>query len=279
MRYSNAISWITGVEADPGGLTLQIGWDGDEAVLELVVPSAVQAAPSIAHSGFLAALADHVMGFVAAQQDGRAAVTRQMTVEYLAPTYTSQLLTVRARAESVTERTVTVSLDGTKDHSGHVAFRVRGDYVRVSPSRRHFSQAPADYDTLEERFDPTQIFGWLVDALKDAYRPGALGSSLVLALDVSDARPRHWNIRAIDESLTIEAGDTAVWDVRFAGTVKTWRELVYRRTTAEQLLAAGSAAIDDPRGLLPSLLAALATSLVGTAGGSPRPQVTPAGFF
>lgn len=262
-RCGNALQqrdpWITGDEADACGLTLQIGWDADEAVLKPVVPSAMQAAPAIAHGGFLAALADHVMGFVAAQQDGRAAVTRQMTVDYLAPTYTSQVLTVRARAESVTERTVTVSLEGTRDDSGQVTFRARGDYVRVSPSRRHFSQAPVDYDTLEERFDPTQIFGWLMDAFKDAYRPGALGSPLLLALEVSDASPRHWKVRATDESLTIEAGDTADWDVRFAGTVKSWRELVYRRTTAEQLLAEGSAAIDDPRALLPSLLAALAT--------------------
>lgn len=259
MRYTNAIPWITGNEAVPGGLTLQIGWDAGEAILELIVPSAMQAAPAIAHGGFLAALADHVMGFVAAQQDGRAAVTRQMTVDYLAPTFTSQLLTVRARAESVTERTVTVSLEGLNDQSGQVTFRAHGEYARVSPSRRHFSQTQIDYDTLEERFDPTQIFGWLVDALKDAYRPGALGSPLLLALDVSDATPRHWKVRATGESLSIEAGGASEWDVRFTGTVKSWRELVYRRTTAEQLLAAGSAAIDDPHGLLPSLLAALGT--------------------
>jgi uncharacterized protein (TIGR00369 family) len=259
MRYTNAIPWITGDEAGPGGLALQIGWAADEAVLDLVVPSAVQAAPAIAHGGFLAALADHVMGFVAAQQDGRAAVTRQMTVEYLAPTFTSQLLTVRARAESVTGRTVTVSLEGLNGQSGQVTFRARGDYARVSPSRRHFSQTRVDYDTLEERFDPAQIFGWLTDALRDAYRPGTLGSPLLLALDVSDATPRHWTVRATGESLSVEAGATPDWDVRFAGTVKSWRQLVYRRTTAEQLLAAGSAAIDDPHGLLPAFLAALGT--------------------
>ena len=88
MRYSNSISWIAADVPGSGTLELQIDWDAGEAVVHLEVPGAVQAAPAIAHGGFLAALADHVMGFVAAQQDGRPAVTRQMTVDYLAPTPT-----------------------------------------------------------------------------------------------------------------------------------------------------------------------------------------------
>jgi acyl-coenzyme A thioesterase PaaI-like protein len=92
MRYSNSISWITGEESGSTGLGLQIDWDGREAVACVDVPGS-----GIAHGGFLAALADHVMGFVAAQQGGRAAVTRQMTIDYLAPTHTSQVITIRAR--------------------------------------------------------------------------------------------------------------------------------------------------------------------------------------
>jgi acyl-coenzyme A thioesterase PaaI-like protein len=259
MPYGNAIPWLTGDQDRPGGLELQIGWDGAEAVLELVVPDAAQGAPRIAHGGFLATLADHVMGFVAAQQEGRSAVTRQMTVDYLAPTPTARQLTLRARAESVTERTVIVSLEGTLGESGQVTFRARGDYARVSPSRRHRSGTPEDYDNLEQRFDPAQIFAWLIGALTSAYRPGALLSPLVLGLDVADATPRQWTVRATGQALTIEAGAATDWDLHFAGTVQAWRELVYRRRTAEQILAAGSAAIDDPRGLLPSFLAALDT--------------------
>jgi acyl-coenzyme A thioesterase PaaI-like protein len=271
MPYSNSIPWIScdpdpdpnrgrepaGAQDGPGGLDLQIAWDGTEAVLALVVPDAIQGAPRIAHGGFLATLADHVMGFAAAQQDGRSAVTRQLTVDYLAPTPTSERLTIRARADAVTERTVTVSLDGSLD-SGLVTFRARGDYARVAP-RRQAGRTPADYDNLEERFDPAQIFSWLADALKTAYRPAALRSPIVLALDVPDARPREWTVRATAESLTIEPGEPGDWDVRFAGTVKSWRQLVYRRKTVEQTLAAGLAAIDDPRGLLPAFLAALDT--------------------
>ena len=160
MRYSNSIHWISG-EPGPGGLGLQIDWDGREAVVHLDVPSSSQAAPGIAHGGFLAALADHLMGFVAAQQGGRAAVTRQMTVDYLAPTHTSQVITIRARAESVTERTVVVSLEGAADDSGLDTFKARVTTPRVSPGRRHPGSAEVDYDTLEERFDPSQIFGWL----------------------------------------------------------------------------------------------------------------------
>jgi uncharacterized protein (TIGR00369 family) len=259
MRYSNSINWITGDEPGSASLGLQIDWDGREAVMHLDVPSSSQAAPGIAHGGFLAALADHVMGFVAAQQGGRAAVTRQMTVDYLAPTHTSRVITIRAQAESVTERTVVVSLEGAADDCGPVTFKARGDYARVSPTRRHPSSTEVDYDTLEERFDPSQVFGWLVGALKDAYLPGTISSPLVVAVNVSDATPRQWTFKATDRSLDIEAGDPSEHDVRFSGTVRSWRELVYRRRTVDQLTAAGSARVEDPKGQLSAFLASLAT--------------------
>jgi acyl-CoA thioesterase FadM len=89
------------------------------------------------------------MGFVAAQQGAIAAVTRQMTIDYLAPTRTSQVITIRARAESVTERMVIVSLDGVTEEAGRIAFKARGDYARVSPARRDPHSAELDYDTLQ----------------------------------------------------------------------------------------------------------------------------------
>jgi uncharacterized protein (TIGR00369 family) len=259
MRYSNSIHWISG-EPGSSGLDLQIDWNGRDAVVHLDAPSSTQAAPGIAHGGFVAALADHVMGFVAAQQDGRAAVTRQMTVDYLAPTHTSRAITIRARAENVTERTVVVSLEGAADDRGLITFKARGDYARVSPTRRHPNGTEVDYDTLEERFDPSQVFGWLAAALKDAYLPGTVSSPLVVAVDVSDAAPREWTFTATDRSLDIEAGAPSEHDVHFAGTVRAWRELVYRRKTVDQLTAAGSATVADPKGQLPAFLASLATS-------------------
>ena len=89
MRYNNTIRWIVPNAPDADALELHIEWDAGEAVVHLEVPGAAEAGPATAHGGFLAALADHVMGFVAAQQDGKPAVTRQMTVNYLAPTPTS----------------------------------------------------------------------------------------------------------------------------------------------------------------------------------------------
>ena len=258
MRYSNSIQWISDASGTDG-LGLQIDWDGRDAVVQFDVPSSSQAAPGIAHGGFLAALADHVMGFVAAQQGGQAAVTRQITVDYLAPTRTSRAITIRARAESFTERTVVVSLEGAADDPGLVTFKARGDYATVSPSRRHPSTTEADYDTLEERFDPSQVFGWLTGALKDAYLPGTVSSRLVVAVEVSDATPRQWTFTATARSLEVEAGHPLEHDVRFAGTVRSWRELVYRRKTVDQLTAAGSATVEDPNGQMPAFLASLAT--------------------
>jgi len=258
MRYNNTIRWIVPNAAGPGALELRIDWDAGEAVVHLEVPGATEAGPATAHGGFLAALADHVMGFVAGQQDGKPAVTRQMTVTYLAPTPTSTAITVRARADSVTERAVAVSLEGRLDDARLVTFRAVGDYARISPSRRHPQREKIDYDTLEERFDPSQVFGWLVAALQEAYAPGAVSSPALLAVEVVDAKPRQWMFRITDRSLAIEPGETAECDVRFVGTVRAWRELVYQRKTADQLVSAGSATVEDPAGLLPSFLRSLA---------------------
>jgi acyl-coenzyme A thioesterase PaaI-like protein len=259
MRYSNSIGWIVVNGPGSAALEVQIDWADAEAVVRLEVPGAAQAAPAIAHGGFLAALADHVMGFVAAQQEGRPAVTRQLTVDYLAPTPTMTAITIRARAESVSERSVTVSLEGRVDHSGLVTFRAQGDFARVSPARRHPGTAEIDYDTLEERFDPSQVFGWLAGALQNAYVPRATGSPVVVSVEVTDAEPRHWTVSAAGASLAVEPGEPADWDVRFVGTVRAWRELVYRRKTVSELMTAGTAAVEDPGELLASFLGSLAT--------------------
>ncbi len=161
------------------------------------------------------------MGFVAAQQGRGPAVTRQMTVGYLAPTPTSRSITIRAQADTVSERTIIVSLRGSVDDSGQVTFTAKGDYARVSPTRRHASGADADYDTLEERFDPAQVFTWPTAAMKESYLPGVIGSPVLLAVEVSDATPQHWTFHATGHSLEVEAGKPARWDVRYTGTVRS----------------------------------------------------------
>jgi acyl-coenzyme A thioesterase PaaI-like protein len=258
MRYRNTLRWITRSPAGADALELQIDWDAREAVVHLEVPGVAEGGPATAHGGFLAALADHVMGFVAGQQHGRPAVTRQMTVSYLAPTPTSTAITVRARADSVTDRAVAVSLEASLDDSGLVSFRAGGDYARISPSRRHPEREQINYDTMEERFDPSQVFGWLVAALKEAYAPGPASSPARLAVEVVDATPQRWVFTITDRSLAIEPGETAECDVRFVGTVRAWRELVYQRKTVDQLIRAGSATIEDPDELLPAFLGSLA---------------------
>jgi hypothetical protein len=152
---------------------------------------------------------------------------------------------------------VAVSLEGSLDDSGQVTLKAVGDYARLSPSRRRPEREKIDYDTLEERFDPSQVFGWLVAALKEAYAPDAASSPALLAVEVVDAKPQRWTFKITDSSLDIEPGEPAECDVPFVGTVRAWRELLYRRKTVDQLIAAGSATIEDPAGLLPSFLRSL----------------------
>jgi hypothetical protein len=48
-------------------------------------------------------------------------------------------------------------------------------------------------------------------------------------------------------------------NLRFVGIVGAWRELIYRRKAADQLIAEGSDTVEDPDGMLPSFLRSLAT--------------------
>lgn len=259
MLYHNSIPWICGDAPGSGGLALDVSWDDGEAVLQLAMPRVTQAAPGVTHGGCLSAIADHVMGFVAAQRAAGAVATRQMVVDYLAPTPTSSALTITARADEVSEKAVTVTLRCLIDASGKVTFQATGVYARVSLSRRTGRTADADYDTLEERFDPSQVFAWVNAALRAAYVPGAMSKPLLIAVELSDASPRCWMVKAAADSLSIEAGESAAWDMRFAGTVRSWRELMYRVQSPDQLMEAGSATVEDPGGLLPAFLGSFVT--------------------
>jgi acyl-coenzyme A thioesterase PaaI-like protein len=247
--YRNNIPWLLSGDAAAHGLDFEIHWDGSEAVVHQTPARILQGAPGVAHGGYLAAIADQVMAFVAAEQSGRGVMTQHMALDYVAPTPISRPLTLRACAEEVTDRKVTVVLHSMA--SGQVTFRARGVYAKISSSH---SADDADYDSLEERFDPSQVFVWLTAAMKRSYAPREIAAPLLIAVDVSDAQPSHWTFEAATDSLQIQAGEPDAWDVRFTGNVRAWRELMYRVKTAEELSDAGSATVEDPRGLLASFL-------------------------
>lgn len=256
MRYHNSIPWIT--DASAHGLDLPISWDDGEAVLSLTMPRTSQAAPGVTHGGYLSAIADHVMGFVATQHSAGGVMTRQMVVDYLAPTPTSRPVTIRARAEDAGDSTISVALQGLVEASGQVTFRATGTYVKISRSNWSVGAGEADYDTLEDRFDPSQVFRWVMNALKESYAPGDGAVPLVIAVNVIDSQPQCWTVTATAAALDIEPGGTTSWDVRFTGTVRSWREFVYRVKSADQLTAAGAATFEDPRDLLPSFVGSIA---------------------
>lgn len=255
VRYHNSIPWIT--DAGAPGLDLPISWDESAAVLSLTMPRTSQAAPGVTHGGYLSAIADHVMGFVAAQHSAGGVMTRQMVIDYLAPTPTSRPVTIRARAEEAGDRTVSVTLECRVEASGKVTFRATGIYVRISRSNWSVGVAGADYETLEDRFDPSQVFRWVANALKESYVSGARALPLVIAVTVTDAEPQCWTITATAEALEIEPREAASWDARFTGTVRSWREFVYRVKSTDELTAAGAATVEDPRGLLPSFIVSI----------------------
>ena len=92
----------------------------------------------------------------------------------------------------------------------------------VSPARRHASVLTPTTTRLRSALIRSG-FTWLTAAMKESHLPGVIGSPVLLAAEVSDATPQHWTFHSTDHSLEVEAGEPASWDVRYTGTVRSWR--------------------------------------------------------
>src|SRR3954451_6714239 len=123
--------------ANPTSVEMDVRYDGDEIIADVVLGRAFEGAPGRAHGGIVAAAFDDVTGFVIAQIH-EPAFTGELTVRYLAPVPVDAPLEIRARLDGRERRKLFLSGEVRAD--GQVIATCRAIYITVDPSV--FAQAP-----------------------------------------------------------------------------------------------------------------------------------------
>ena len=117
--------------ANPTSVDLDVRFEGDEAVAEVVLHRAFEGAPGRAHGGIVAAVFDDVTGYVIGML-GEPSFTGELTVRFVAPVPVEELLTLRARLESRERRKLFITAEATA--GDRVIATCRAIYITVDPS-------------------------------------------------------------------------------------------------------------------------------------------------
>ncbi|HEY3672427.1 MAG TPA: PaaI family thioesterase [Acidimicrobiia bacterium] len=126
-----------GGRSNPTSVEMDVRYEGDEIIADVVLRRAFEGAPGRAHGGIVAAAFDDVTGFVIAQIQ-QPAFTGELTVRYLAPVPVDQPLELRARLDGRERRKLFISGEVLSD--GVVIATCRAIYITVDPGV--FAQAP-----------------------------------------------------------------------------------------------------------------------------------------
>jgi acyl-coenzyme A thioesterase PaaI-like protein len=119
-----------GGSANPTSVDLQVRYEGDEVVADVVLRRAFEGAPGRAHGGIVAAAFDDVTGFVIGMMD-EPAFTGELTVRYVAPVPVDETLVMRARLDGRERRKLFISADA---HAGdRLVATCRAIYITVDP--------------------------------------------------------------------------------------------------------------------------------------------------
>jgi len=126
-----------GGSANPTSIELDVRFDNDEVVADVVLQRAFEGAPGRAHGGIVAAAFDDVTGFVIGKLQ-EPAFTGELTVRYLAPVPVDEHLEIRARLDGRKRRKLFISAEARA--GDEVVATCHAIYVTVDPSR--FAGAP-----------------------------------------------------------------------------------------------------------------------------------------
>ena len=126
-----------GGTSNPTSIELDVRYDDDEVVADVVLRRAFEGAPGRAHGGIVAAAFDDVTGFVIGKLQ-EPAFTGELTVRYVAPVPVEATLEIRARLDGRERRKLFISAEM---HAGEVLVATcHAIYITVDPSR--FAGAP-----------------------------------------------------------------------------------------------------------------------------------------
>jgi acyl-coenzyme A thioesterase PaaI-like protein len=126
-----------GGRSNPTSVELEVRYDNDEVVAEVVLRRAFEGAPGRAHGGIVAAAFDDVTGFVIGKLQ-EPAFTGELTIRYLAPVPVDETLEIRARLDGRERRKLFISAE--LRNGEEVIATCRAVYITVDPSR--FAGAP-----------------------------------------------------------------------------------------------------------------------------------------
>jgi acyl-coenzyme A thioesterase PaaI-like protein len=126
-----------GGRSNPTGVELEVRFDDDEVIADLVLRRAFEGAPGRAHGGIVAAAFDDVTGFVIGRLQ-EPAFTGELTVRYLAAVPVDQPLEIRARLDGRERRKLFISAE-LHTNDAMVA-RCQAIYITVDLAR--FAGAP-----------------------------------------------------------------------------------------------------------------------------------------
>jgi len=122
---------------NPTSVDIEVRFEGDEVVAQVVLRKVFEGAPGRAHGGIVAAAFDDVTGFVIGSLR-EPAFTGELSVRYVAPVPVEKVLEMRARLESRERRKLFITAEA-RDGDQIVA-TCKATYITVDPSR--FAGAP-----------------------------------------------------------------------------------------------------------------------------------------
>jgi acyl-coenzyme A thioesterase PaaI-like protein len=126
-----------GGSSNPTSVDLNIRFDNDEVVADVILQRAFEGAPGRAHGGVVAAAFDDVTGFVIGKLQ-EPAFTGELTVRYLAAVPVDEKLEIRARLDRRERRKLFISAEMRLDEVAVAT--CRAIYITVDPFR--FAGAP-----------------------------------------------------------------------------------------------------------------------------------------
>lgn len=127
---------VAGV-TNPTSIDLEVSYEGDEVVADIVLRRAFEGTPGRAHGGIVAAAFDDVTGFVIGMLR-EPAFTGELTVRFHAPVPVEQTLRIVARLDGRERRKLFIS---AKAHAGdELVASCRAIYITVDAAK--FAGAP-----------------------------------------------------------------------------------------------------------------------------------------
>jgi len=111
------------------GFHLEVWRTGDEIYTDFAFDERYIGGPGLAHGGAIAGVCDELLGFTV-WLIGTPAVTRALTIDYLAPVPLHDTHRITAKVDGEKGRAIHVSAEGTSS-SGKLSFTASGIYMRV----------------------------------------------------------------------------------------------------------------------------------------------------